>query len=439
MCALFQLKELEELTKSFATVEIRSTVEEKVIENIVATFKSEVKKPDPKYEIILECLRSLRNVVAGVENNQKFVATILHEQIDFWNFCSEIIPLVDKDQMLLSNLRCSVQLLGNLMVGQTAYQLEIFSSLTRTLEKIFSDLSDLKCHNFACMLVFTLLKNEKNLKDFVEDFYKTLSIFIPVILRILESEESAQNSDFIHICFEAFLESPDYLPFLTSQDRVSLLSNLPQPISTSTMSLLSTDFTYLTDILLTTTLGSISQLVPTHILSLTHLLAESASQEPYRAMLQSHKSLVLNNLYLLKMVHEAGKAGVGNLSVLGKLSDVEKRQGGDKDKITESPTFGFKEDLIQLLTNLVWDHTENKTVVGELEGVALILDCSQMDARNPFITQRVVLAVRGLTNDHPANQEILAGLKKMGAADGALLKELGMKRDQEGKIRKIED
>ena len=115
------------------------------------------------------------------------------------------------------------------------------------------------------------------------------------------------------------------------------------------------------------------------------------------------------------------------MKVLGKLSDVEKRESGDKDYVRESPTFGFKENLIQMLTNLVWDHTENKTTVGELDGLALILDCSQMDARNPLITQRVGLAVRALTTDHSVNQEILAGLKKIGAADGDLLKELALK------------
>ncbi len=32
--------------------------------------------------------------------------------------------------------------------------------------------------------------------------------------------------------------------------------------------------------------------------------------------------------------------------------------------------------------------------VGQLEGVQLVLDCSQMDAKNPFITQWAVLAIR---------------------------------------------
>jgi len=438
MGVILQSQELVELTKSFTDLDLRAAVDKKVIENIITTFEEQVKIEDSNYDIILECLRSLRNVVAGVVHNQNIVASILFKQVDYWSFLDKMILKDDKDQTLMNSLRCSVQLLGNLMVGRIELQIEIFPCLTRMLLKIFS-VEDPKCHNFACMLIFTFLKNEESLDKSVDEFHKILSAFIPEALRIIDADDTTKQSDFAQLCFEAFLESPKYLTFLTSKDRISLLSDLPQPIPISIMSLLSTDFTYLTDILLTTSLGPVAQLVPTDILSLTSILAESAGQDQYRGLLQGHKSLLINTIYLLKMVHEAGKAGMGDLSVLSKLSDVEKREGGDVDKITDSPTFGFKENLIQLLTNLVWNHNENKTLVGELDGVALILDCSQMDARNPFITQRVVLAVRGLTNDHFANQKILAGLKKVGAADGELLKELGMKRDAEGKIEKLAD
>ena len=66
-----------------------------------------------------------------------------------------------------------------------------------------------------------------------------------------------------------------------------------------------------------------------------------------------------------------------------------------------------------------------------------MLDCSQMDARNPFITQRVVLAVRALTSANAANQQLLSSLRKLGAADSNLLRELGLERDVEGNIQKI--
>ena len=67
-------------------------------------------------------------------------------------------------------------------------------------------------------------------------------------------------------------------------------------------------------------------------------------------------------------------------------------------------------------------------LVGELEGLQLLLDCTQVDARNPLITQWSILAVKALTENHPTNQAILAGLRKDGAMDGSLLKELNIQQ-----------
>ena len=92
-----------------------------------------------------------------------------------------------------------------------------------------------------------------------------------------------------------------------------------------------------------------------------------------------------------------------------------------------------------MLTNLVWNNAANQSLVGELDGLGLLLDCSQMDARNPLITQRVVLAVRALTAGHEANQESLANMKKLGTADSGLLRELGLARDSAGNIKKMSD
>ena len=191
-----------------------------------------------------------------------------------------------------------------------------------------------------------------------------------------------------------------------------------------------------------------------HILALTEFITKCSGLEEMREKLQSNKSLLINTISLLKLVHQAAKTDE-NLSVLNKLrseknyplffdhililllfSDILD-QTGASSAVTESPTFGFKELLIELLTNLVWSNEDNQSLVGELGGVGLLLDCSQMDARNPFITQRVVLAVRALTSGHAANQLLLSNLKKLGAADSNLLRELGLERDLEGNIKKI--
>lgn len=91
----------------------------------------------------------------------------------------------------------------------------------------------------------------------------------------------------------------------------------------------------------------------------------------------------------------------------------------------DGPAYGFLVSLVRLLTNLVWGSGVNQSLVGELEGLQLVLDCSAVDARNPLVTQWVVVCVRALTREHPGNQAILAGLRREGAMDGSLMKELG--------------
>ena len=123
------------------------------------------------------------------------------------------------------------------------------------------------------------------------------------------------------------------------------------------------------------------------MLSLTNFLATCSGHVDIQHVMQSNKSLVINTFYLLQLVHKSSSIDQ-DLTVLSKLSDaISLDKEGSSSKIVNSPTFGFKESLIELLTNLVWEHPDNQSLVGELDGVSLLLDCSQIDARNPFITQ----------------------------------------------------
>ena len=87
MGGLYQQQDLSAFTKQFASLEVRVNVEEQIIENIIATLKTEVKEETPKHVLVLECLRSLRNVVAGVKTNQKTVATFHGSGITILDLC----------------------------------------------------------------------------------------------------------------------------------------------------------------------------------------------------------------------------------------------------------------------------------------------------------------------------------------------------------------
>ena len=64
--------------------------------------------------------------------------------------------------------------------------------------------------------------------------------------------------------------------------------------------------------------------------------------------------------------------------------------------------------------------------VREHKGIELLLDCSQADGRNPLITQWVVLAVRNLCQDNPANQEIIRAIEAKGKMDQDLMDQVGV-------------
>jgi len=273
--------------------------------------------------------------------------------------------------------------------------------------------------------------------SFTSNEQASLAASFPLLLHLLQTAPE-EGSDFLHLCIPTLIKSPLLFPLLSSSERASCLDFilpggeedhlLAVDIPPENLLVLSHDFTLATDGLLTTNMiTSLDQLHPTQVLKMAQVLAVASGTEEHRHDLQGHRSLVLNTLYLLKMVHGASRSGVEGLSLLGKMSDTE---GADAagGKVEDGPAFGFLAALVRLLANLVWGNQSNQDLVGELEGLQLLLDCTQVDARNPLITQWSILAVKALTENHPTNQAILAGLRRDGAMDGSLLKELNIQQ-----------
>ena len=64
--------------------------------------------------------------------------------------------------------------------------------------------------------------------------------------------------------------------------------------------------------------------------------------------------------------------------------------------------------------------------VGEINGIELILDCSPVDGKNPFISQWVIFAIRNICVGNHSNQSILYSISKEGKMDKKLLEEVGI-------------
>ena len=424
------LRELRELTRSLKIASVREEVDDNQVAQLADCLVEAVNSSENE-ELLLESLRALRNLVAGVKQNQIYVAdkVLKREGFNFWDLCIQDNSRSSSD--IIARLRICVQFLGNLISNNLKIQQENFEPLLSSLHFLLGKV-DQQVSLLACMPLLSLLQSASYLDPSQQS---SLAASLPFLLVLLESAPE-EGSDFLHLCLPALIKSPQLFPLLSPADRASCLdlilpgdeeNILAFDMSPESISALSRDFTQATDGLLTTNMITcLDQLHPAQVLKMTQVLAVASGSEDFRQVLQEHRSLVLNTLYLLRMAHQASRSGVEGLSLLGKMSDTEGSSSGEK--IEEGPAFGFLAALVRLLANLVWGNKFNQDLVGDLEGLQLLLDCTQVDARNPLITQWSILAVKALTENHPANQAILAGLRRDGAMDGSLLKELNIQQ-----------
>lgn len=101
--------------------------------------------------------------------------------------------------------------------------------------------------------------------------------------------------------------------------------------------------------------------------------------------------------------------------------------------------FGFKAALVRTLANLCWKNQDNKKQMRELEVIPILLDCCNIDARNPLIMQWVIFAVRNLCENCPENQEVISKMTLQGPVDNEVLQEMGLTlhTDPQGNTIKI--
>ncbi|CAH0397041.1 unnamed protein product [Chilo suppressalis] len=101
--------------------------------------------------------------------------------------------------------------------------------------------------------------------------------------------------------------------------------------------------------------------------------------------------------------------------------------------------FGFKAGLVRTLANLCWKNQENKRQMRELDVIQVLLDCCNIDVRNPLIMQWVIFAVRNLCENCPENQEVITKMTLQGPVDNEVLQEMGLSlhTDAQGNSIKI--
>nr|CAI5840925.1 unnamed protein product [Callosobruchus analis] len=164
-------------------------------------------------------------------------------------------------------------------------------------------------------------------------------------------------------------------------------------------------------------------------ISLTlEILSSLSSDENYLKKLQINKDLFINAGVLLINVHKLGKEPNSCFTPLQKLSEL----GKPNDGLKNHPAFGFKADLIRLIGNMCWKNLEMQNLARTADLIPVILDSCNIDARNPFIIQWAILAIRNLLENNAENKKIVAGLHQDGVVPIEVLNQLGLTLHSDG-------
>lgn len=96
----------------------------------------------------------------------------------------------------------------------------------------------------------------------------------------------------------------------------------------------------------------------------------------------------------------------------------------EAEEIEKSLSFSLKSLLVRTIANLSYKNKKNQELAREMEIMISILNCLNLDARNPLIKEWATLAIRNLCEDNIENQKLVASLSRSeDSNDGAKYEE----------------
>jgi len=167
-----------------------------------------------------------------------------------------------------------------------------------------------------------------------------------------------------------------------------------------------------------------NKFIAIHISKMSSILCELTTDEYYLNQLTTDKQLMEDLVHTLKTIQLLAKsADSSHFKTLSQLKQIS-----ESDRDSENPVFGFKRNIIRLIANLVYKCPQMQDWIRELDGIPLILDCCNIDAKNPYIMQWSIFAIRNIVHNNTSNQELLSQLATNGVLiDDQLTKRIGLR------------
>lgn len=371
---------------------------------------------EENFKIILEKVQT-SNAEERLDNLRKL--RLLVTQIDLEKYFSEesglfeeyfkvLFPLLEENQQNELTRRITWQIFCNSCVNHANLTNETIQKLTPSfiLEKLSKEV--LKTQNVICALINLNIEPFARADTNIDTFKVILGLCqndcdfaIVAILAMLKYEEVLDKiDDFLNT--DELIEIYELCQDALENEKISekTLLFLVKSLKKKNNALLNTYFKDL--------------VCPIETSKLLLIVCKASSTEKWQKLLQNDKSLLIETIFLLKMMHDTEKSN-GSL-----------HQNPDNKTVQDSPINGFKCNMVRLLGNLTYRNKANQDEMRECNGIEMLLDCSPLDIRNPLITQWVVVATRNLCENNPENQAVIAQLDKKGVMDKEALRKVGI-------------
>ncbi|XP_061920511.1 ataxin-10 [Entelurus aequoreus] len=388
-----------------------------------------------KLQLAAECFRAQRNSCVQSSRNQ-----CLLRELGFVDVSLQLLRFLYTNSKsrdgVFEPVRCGIQFLGNLAVGNQVCKDDIWQRSFPDLFLQLLSVDDEKTVSHTSMVLHTCLDEAK-----VEELSEPQNI--QLALKVMELCRTQPELDWtVLIATQHFLKSAALVEkmyaAMSSCERLTLLELISAQLSgeesldcgvpSNVARFLASAFQKGCGAVLTLATGSASsEEVLQEALTVIGLLDVLCEMTSHQAQfLQDQPDLLVTTVELLKQVHAIGKASKNIFSSAQNFSTPS----DEDDPSSESPVVSFKAHLIRLIGNLCYTHANNQNKVRELEGLPLILDNCNIDSNNPFISQWSVFAIRNLLEHNRKNQELVASLERCGAADYSALRELGFQVEE---------
>ena len=302
-------------------------------------------------EKTLETLRELRTRVAEKNGN------IFSDGEIKKNFSEKMCSLLQNENELIRRL--TWQVIHNASVGNPEFLNEIISKLH---SKILTDLKVEvpKTSNVICAIILQFMKHSSEENSDPDNEILSLELFRE-ILRIVKNVE---NCDFAILLLEHILTSRDFEIFTENLEHeycltlFEFIQNIQEndKLNEKLLLFIVGEFKKKSGNLLTT-FNKDLEVDPQQSSRLLEILSKASANQHHQRILQKDMSLLIDVLYVLRMMHDAGKSGEEALKPVNNMEIL------DANIDTESPVYGFKCNLIRLIGNLCYKHKENQDQV----------------------------------------------------------------------------